>query len=123
MSELFDDEDADQPGPRRPGRRARALVITGAVLLLGFFALTTFASVYTDRLWYRSVGYTNVWSTMLWTRVGLFLVFGVLMGAVVGVNIHLAYRFRPLFRMPGGDGSVDRYRDAITPIRTWLLIG
>ena len=37
--------------------------------------------------------------------------------------MYLAYRFRPLFRIPGGDGSVDRYRDAVTPIRTWLLVG
>ena len=122
MSELFDEEQA-QPAPHQPSRRARALVITGVVLVIGFFALTTFASVYTDRLWYREAGYGNVFSTMLWTRVGLFLVFGVLMGAAVAVNMYLAYRFRPLFRMAGGDGSVDRYRDAVTPIRTWLLLG
>jgi uncharacterized membrane protein (UPF0182 family) len=122
VSELFDDEPADH-APRRPSRRARALVITGIVLVLAFFALTTFASIYTDRLWYDEVGYGQVFSTLLWTRIGLFLVFGVLMGAVVALNMYLAYRFRPLFRMPGGDGSVDRYRDAVTPIRTWLLSG
>lgn len=122
MSDLFDEE-PDEPTSRRPGRRARALVITGGILLVGFFALTAFAAVYTDRLWYQEVGYSQVFSTMLWTRVGLFLVFGVFMGAAVAVNMHLAYRFRPLFRMPGADTSVDRYRDAVTPIRTWLLIG
>lgn len=122
MSDLFDEE-PDEPATRRPGRRARALVITGGILLVGFFALTAFAAIYTDRLWYREVGYSQVFSTMLWTRVGLFLVFGVFMGAAVAVNMHLAYRFRPLFRMPGADSSVDRYRDAVTPIRTWLLIG
>ena len=122
MSELFDDEPGDVD-TRRPGGRARALVITGVVLVVAFFALTTFASIYTDRLWYHEVGYGQVFSTMLWTRVGLFLVFGVFMGAAVAVNMYLAYRFRPLFRMPGGDGSVDRYRDAVTPIRTWLLAG
>ena len=122
MSELFDDEPGDVD-TRRPGGRARALVITGVVLVVAFFALTTFASIYTDRLWYDEVGYGQVFSTMLWTRVGLFLVFGVFMGAAVAVNMYFAYRFRPLFRMPGGDGSVDRYRDAVTPIRTWLLAG
>ena len=122
MSELFDDEPGDVD-TRRPGGRARALVITGVVLVVAFFVLTTFASIYTDRLWYDEVGYGQVFSTMLWTRIGLFLVFGVFMGAAVAVNMYLAYRFRPLFRMPGGDGSVDRYRDAVTPIRTWLLVG
>ncbi|NHA00145.1 hypothetical protein G5V59_08285 [Nocardioides sp. W3-2-3] len=56
MSDLFD-EDPERPAPERPGRRARALVITGVILVLGFFLLTAFASVYTDRLWYKEVGY------------------------------------------------------------------
>ncbi len=124
MSELFDDEDPAQPAPpRREGRRVRALVITGVVVIVGFFLLTTFSALYTDRMWYQAVGYGEVFSTLLWTRVGLFLVFGVLMAAVVGVNMYLAYRFRPLFRMPTGDSSISRYRDAVTPIRTWLLLG
>ncbi|WP_237111792.1 UPF0182 family protein [Nocardioides sp. WS12] len=122
MSDLFDEE-PERPVPERPGRRARALVITGVIVVVGFFLLTAFASIYTDRLWYREVGYGQVFSTMLWTRVGLFLVFGALMAAVVALNMHLAYRFRPLFRMAGGDASVERYRDAVTPIRGWLLAG
>ncbi len=122
MSDLFDDEPGDVE-TRQPGSRARALVITGVVLVVAFFALTTFASIYTDRLWYNEVGFGQVFSTMLWTRIGLFLVFGLFMAAAVAVNMYLAYRFRPLFRIPGGDGSVDRYRDAVTPIRTWLLVG
>lgn len=120
MSELFD-EDPERPVAERPGRRARAAVITGVVLLVGFFLLTAFASLYTDRLWYKEVGYTDVFSTMLWTKVGLFLVFGGVMAGAVALSMHLAYRFRPLFRMAGGDASVERYRDAVTPIRGWLL--
>ena len=77
MSELFD-EDPERPAPERTGRRGRALVITGVVLVVGFFLLTAFASIYTDRLWYREVGFNQVFSTLLWTRIGLFLVFGVL---------------------------------------------
>ena len=122
MSDLFD-EDPERPAPERPGRRARALVVTGVVLVVGFFLLTAFASIYTDRLWYKEVGYSQVFSTMLWTRVGLFLGFGALMAAVVAVNMHLAHRFRPLFRMAPTDASVDRYREAVTPIRGWLLAG
>ncbi|TYL46068.1 UPF0182 family protein [Nocardioides sp. BGMRC 2183] len=123
MSELFDEE-PDEPTPARSGGgRGRALVVTVAVLIVGFFLLTAFASVYTDRLWYRDVGYGEVFSTLLWTRVGLFLVFGALMGAAVAVAMYVAYRFRPLFRIAGGDASVERYRDAVTPVRGWLLAG
>ena len=51
-------------------------MITAVVIVLFFFGLTTFSSIYTDRLWYRSGGYAEVFSTLFWTRTGLFLVFG-----------------------------------------------
>lgn len=121
MSELFDEE-PERPAPERPGRRTRALVITGVVLIVGFFLLSAFAGIYTDRLWYKEVGFGEVFSTMLWTRLGLFLAFGAVMGGVVALNMYLAFRFRPMFLMAGPDG-VDRYRDAVTPIRGWLLAG
>ncbi|GAB4011857.1 UPF0182 family membrane protein [Nocardioides ultimimeridianus] len=120
MSELFDDEPEDVPAP--PRRRGRWLIALAVGVVVFIFLLSAFASLYTDGLWYHEVHYGEVFSTLLWTKVGLFLVFGGLMAAVVGGNIVLAYRMRPLFRM-GGDASVERYRDAVTPIRGWLLAG
>jgi uncharacterized membrane protein (UPF0182 family) len=122
VSELFDDDPRD-PAPA-PSRRSRALIITAAVLIVAFFGLTTFAAIYTDRLWYRSAGYGNVFTTLFWTRTGLFLAFGAFMGVVVAVNVVLAFRFRPLFRPTSPEqGGLDRYRDAVTPIRTWIVVG
>ena len=94
------------------------------VLVLAFFGLTTFASFYTERLWFKDVGYGSVFSTLLWTRIGLFFVFGAVMAAVVAANVVLAYRLRPLFHPPSPEqNGLDRYRQAVTPIRTWLVIG
>jgi len=126
VSELFDNDPRDTPPPpSRPApRRSRALIITAVVVILGFFGLTTFARIYTDRLWYKSGGYSEVFNTLFWTKTGLFFVFGTLMAVVVGVNMYLAYRLRPLFRPNSPEQTgLDRYRDAVTPIRTWLLIG
>src|SRR5690606_17837415 len=68
--------------------------------------------------------YGQVFSTLLWTRVGLFVIFGALMGVAVGLNVYLAYRFRPLFRPASPEQtSLDRYREAVTPIRTWAAVG
>ncbi|MCL2540976.1 MAG: UPF0182 family protein [Nocardioidaceae bacterium] len=121
MSELFDDE-PDEALPEPPRRRGRWLVLAAVAVVVLIFLVSAFASLYTDGLWYHEVHYGEVFSTMLWTKVGLFLVFGGVMAAVVGVNMYLAYRLRPLFGM-GGDASVERYRDAVTPIRRWLLAG
>jgi uncharacterized protein len=123
MSELFDEE-PQGTAPPRGSRRSRALIVTAVVLVLMFLGLSTFASLYTDRLWYKSGGYASVFSTLFWTKAGLFLAFGALMGLVVGLNIYLAYRFRPFFRPNSPEQTgLDRYRDAVMPIRTWLLIG
>jgi uncharacterized protein len=125
MSDRFDD-DAQQEAviPGRPQNRSRALLITGLVVVLAFFALTTFSSIYTDRLWYAAEGYGSVFSRLFWTRTGLFVVFGLLMAVAVGANMYLAHRFRPFFRPDSPEqAGLERYRDAVLPVRTWLLVG
>ena len=123
MSEIFD-EDPRDAAPERPPGRSRALIITAVVLVAAFFGLTTFSNFYTERLWFQDVDYGSVFSTLLWTRIGLFLVFGAVMAAVVAANIVIAFRLRPLFHPPSPEqNGLDRYRQAVTPIRTWLVIG
>jgi len=125
VSELFDDDPrATPPSRQAPPRRSRALLITAVVVIVAIFGLTGFSSIYTDRLWYQSVGFGSVFSTLLWTRIGLFLVFGAVLGGIVALNIYLAYRFRPLFRPNSREQTnLDRYRDVITPIRVWVVLG
>ncbi|MEP7737730.1 UPF0182 family protein [Nocardioides sp. 31GB23] len=124
MSETFGPEPpAAAPQAPATNGRSRALVITAGVLIALFFALTTFSGFYTDRLWYTSGGYGSVFSTMLWTRVALFAVFGLVMAAVVALNVVLAYRLRPVFAGMGDTNGMGRYRDAITPIRRWVVLG
>ncbi|GAA1478699.1 UPF0182 family protein [Nocardioides aestuarii] len=124
MSDLFDEGEEQRRTPPPEPRRSRALIITAVVLVVGFFGLTTFSAFWTNRAWYEVVDYSRVFTTLLWTRVGLFAVFGGLMGLVVGLNMYLAFRFRPLYRPPSPEqGSLDRYREVVVPIRLWLTIG
>ncbi|MGB0101084.1 MAG: UPF0182 family protein, partial [Nocardioides sp.] len=125
MSELFDEgAQAAAPPPRQGSRRSRALIITVVVLVMLFLGLSSFANLYTDRLWYQDGGYAGVFTTLFWTKTALFVVFGLLMAAVIGLNIYLAYRFRPFFRPNSPEQTgLDRYREAVSPIRTWLLVG
>ncbi|MGW3628991.1 UPF0182 family membrane protein [Streptomyces sp. NPDC005122] len=115
-------------GPRmrvgRPSRRVRTLLMTLGVLAVLAMAFVMFAGFWTDWLWYRSVHYSSVFTTTLWTKIGLFFVFGLLMAAAVGVNIWLAHRLRPpLSAMSMEQQSLDRYRMGIAPYKRWLLLG
>ncbi len=124
MSGMFGQPARPAAEPPAVPRRSRALVITAAVLLAGFLLLTAFASFWTERQWFDSFGFGGVFSTLLWTRVGLFVTSGVVMGAFVALNMYLAYRFRPYFRPASSEqDNLDRYRGAVTPLRGWLLAG
>lgn len=95
----------------------------GVLAVLGM-AFVMFAGFWTDWLWYRSVKYSSVFTTTLWTKIGLFFVFGLLMSASVGFNIWLAHRLRPpLSAMSMEQQSLDRYRMGIAPYKKWLLLG
>ncbi len=88
------------------------------ILVVLLIAFSIFTGFYTDLLWFRSVGYSSVFTRTLLTRVVLFLVFGLVMSAVVGVNVVLAYRTRPAYQaMIPGQQELDRYRMAIEPFR------
>jgi uncharacterized integral membrane protein len=89
-------------------------------MVVGFWI---FAGFYTDLLWFRSVGFTSVYTTELKTRLLLFAFFGVLMGAAVGASCWIAFRSRPAFRgLSAEQQGLDRYRVAVDPYRRPLTI-
>ena len=115
-------------GPRirvgRPSRRARTLLLTAGVLAVLAMLFVMFSGFWTDWLWYRSVDYSSVFTKTLWTKIGLFAVFGLLMAAAVGFNIWLAHRLRPpLSAMSLEQQSLDRYRMGLAPYKKWVLLG
>lgn len=108
------------PRPRRP-RPLVLTIIVVALLLLGF---SIFAGIWTERLWFNSLGYGDVFSRLIWTRVGLFVAFGLIMALIVGGNLAIAFRLRPMFRPSSPEqANLERYRQVITPMRRILLIG
>ncbi|GAA1904004.1 UPF0182 family protein [Streptomyces sodiiphilus] len=107
----------------RPSKGAKTLLITAAILAGLAILFAMFAGFWTDWLWYRSVDYTNVFTTQLFTRMVLFAVFGVLMAVAVGFNIWLAHRLRPpLSAMSMEQQNLDRYRMSIAPYKKWVLL-
>nr|WP_189235417.1 UPF0182 family protein [Planomonospora parontospora] len=106
--------------PRRP--RLMLPVAIALVALVAFFFL--FAGIFTDYLWYDSVDYTAVFSGVVVTQIVLFIVGALLMVGIVGGNMLLAYRMRPMFGpgMFGGASGADRYRMALDPHRKMIFI-
>ena len=96
-------------------------LIVVAVLVIGF---AVFVNFWTDRLWYLSFDYGPVFSTMLVTRIGLFVGFGLIMALVVVGNAAIAYRLRPKLRQVAGRSQLlERYSDVLENRAAWILVG
>lgn len=97
-------------------------------LLAGVIAFLTvagwFVSLYTQYLWFDSVGYTRVFSTEIWTRVWMFVAIGGVMAIWAGANLFVAYRFRPdsVPHTPEQQ-SMERYRSLLEPRIGWWIAG
>ncbi|MBK8463039.1 MAG: UPF0182 family protein [Nigerium sp.] len=98
--------------PQAPPRRS-PLLITVVILgiALGVFLLA--ASLWTEKLWFDSTGFTSVFTTQLIASVVLFVIGAVVVGGLLWLNMTLAFRSRPAQRRRGASALLDRYRDAL----------
>ncbi|MDQ1486239.1 MAG: uncharacterized protein QOJ62_1932, partial [Actinomycetota bacterium] len=110
------------PRPQFP-RWGKPFLITLGILAVLAIAVALFVGIDTELQWYKSVGYSNVFTTQLWIRIAMFLGFGLFMAAAAFGNVYLAYRLRPAFRASSVEQLVlDRYRTVLEPRRRLLFI-
>ncbi|MCE9515753.1 MAG: UPF0182 family protein, partial [Mycobacterium sp.] len=115
-----------RPPARMPTLNRRSRILVG-VAIAGVAALLIgprFIDTYVDWLWFGELGYRSVFTTVLLTRLVVFLVTAVVMGAIVFAALALAYRTRPVF-VPntGPNDPVARYRMAVMSKLRGFAIG
>nr|WP_281496776.1 UPF0182 family protein [Ornithinimicrobium sp. F0845] len=112
-------------GPGRPGLGGRGRFIPTVLVLIALLTgLTWLAQLWTEFLWYESVGYRTVLTTRLFTQVVLFVGAGVATALLVWSSLHLAYRNRPIYAPSSPEQvNLDRYRAALEPVRRLVFIG
>ena len=105
--------------------RSRSPLVITAGILVALGALFTYISgYYVDWLWFKSVDFTSVWSTVLTTKIELFLLVGLVTSLVISLNIYIAYKRRPLYVPTSIEMSgLERLRGQIEPIRRWVFLG
>ncbi|MBM7366231.1 UPF0182 family protein [Gordonia hydrophobica] len=95
-------------------RRAKILIGIGVGILILVLVGPQAVALSTDWLWYSDVGFSSVLSTMLVTRLLLFAVVGIIVGAIVFGALYAAFRVRPDFVMLASPTDpLARYRTAI----------
>jgi uncharacterized membrane protein (UPF0182 family) len=103
-------------------RRVRIVIAAVVAFIVAIIILSVFVSQYTSLLWFRSIGFSSVYSRRLVTEVLLFVMFGLAMAVVVAANIAIAYRFRPAYHpISQEQQQLEVYRRALHRFRWWLL--
>ena len=109
-------------GGQRP--KIGALPLTVIILTVLAVILVSLSGFYADFLWFRSVDYSQVWTTLLTTRITLFFIFGLLTSLIITANIYIAYKRRPIYVPVTVEAdNLERYRAQLEPLRKVGLIG
>mgnify|MGYP006285826653 CR=1 FL=1 len=82
-------------GDGRKGGASRPGLVVVAVLLFLFIAGSVAKSIYTEWLWFGTLGFESVYTTIITTRIWLFAVGAVLFIAIFLGNIYAASRLSP----------------------------
>jgi uncharacterized membrane protein (UPF0182 family) len=94
----------------------RALVATLAAVIVLLILIGSGATFYTDLLWYREIGFSAVFTTQIWTKFLLALVFGALFAAVLLCNLWVVQKVTSPTRLfTLRDQVLERYRATLRP--------
>jgi uncharacterized protein len=104
------------------GRGRRWLIIAGVVLVVVLVAFTALSGFFVDMLWFREVRFSQVFWTILRTKIALGLIFGAAFFAILYANLLIVRILTPSYRAIGPEQEViERYRLAFEPYAWWLL--
>ncbi|SRX96311.1 hypothetical protein MSP7336_04589 [Mycobacterium shimoidei] len=104
-----------RPTARMPKltRRSRTLIAIALAVIVLLLVGPRLIDAYVDWLWFGELGYRSVFTTVLFTRLVVFLIGGLLVGGIVFGGLALAYRTRPVFVPSNGNDPVARYRTMV----------
>ena len=110
-----------RPTARMPRltRRSRMLIMIALAVIALLLVGPRLVDGYVDWLWFGELGYRSVFTTVLLTRVAIFLAVAFLVGGIVFAGLALAYRTRPIFLPRSDNDPVARYRAAVLSKR-WV---
>jgi uncharacterized membrane protein (UPF0182 family) len=108
--------------PTAGSRRRRLLlsvVLVLAALIVGFTALSGF---FIDVLWFREVGFSDVFWTILRTKLALGVAFGLIFFALLFVNLWIVRRTTPRYATFTPEQEIiERYRLQFEPYAWWVI--
>jgi hypothetical protein len=106
--------------------RRRGLTFIAIVVALVYLFLTGLSTIWTDYLWFESVGFESAWQTNLVTSVVLGAIGIVVVFAVIWGNLLLTDRISPrmeLLDLGEDEELVERFREWVEPRLRMVRLG
>ena len=91
----FPEDQAKKPGGFSGRSRISRILWTIGALVGLFIILSVAKGFYTEWLWFSSLGYGSVFTTILWSRVLIFFIAAIIFGVLFSGNLILATRLVP----------------------------
>lgn len=114
---------------RRPERRRPLTIILAAAAGI-YLILTALGTLWTDYLWFDSIGYENVWQRKWGMSILLGVVGTAVVFAILWVSLRLVDRLSPRwapFDLTEEEELIERFREWIEPrvrqVRIWVTAG
>jgi uncharacterized protein len=108
--------------PAASSGRRRLAVIAIAALAGIVVAFTALSGFFVDVLWFREVGFSDVFWKIFRTKVVLGLVFGIAFFVLLYVNLWIVRRITPRYRpLTPEQEIIERYRMQFEPYAWWLV--
>src|SRR3712207_4261055 len=101
--------------------RRRLLIAVVVIIALVVAAFTALSGFLIDVLWFREVGFSDVFWTILRTKVALGVAFGLVFFALLFVNLWIVRRTTPRYQtLTPEQEIIERYRLQFEPYAWWV---
>jgi uncharacterized membrane protein (UPF0182 family) len=108
--------------PSASSRGRRVAIIVAAVIAGVVILFTALSGFFVDLLWFREVGFSEVFWTILRTKFALGVMFGAAFFALLYANLVIVRRLTPKYRAVTPEQEIiERYRMAFEPYARWLI--
>ena len=117
-------EDLATSPPSKKSRRRIWLIVAAVAIVIFIGSLRSLAGLWTDQMWFASVGQQKVFTTFLSVKVGIFLIFGLIFFAGLFINLMIVDRIgRTAELATPEDEMVLRYQMTIKPYAKRMYAG
>ena len=107
---------------KKNAKRVRPARLSALILLVLGVIFVSSTGFYTDTLWYKQLGFGQVFFTEIGTQTGLFVSAFAFMVIVIGINLFVTNKLRPIYTRIGDNDPFAQYREALEKARKGLLI-